>query len=517
MNFFIAGADLACSAVAFVLLFGLYSSHHKQERKYVYLTVSVLSLAIFSAVDGAAFLMDELGGNDTLHVVLNVLSFVGVDMAFPAFAYYVWEMIGEGKKLSMLPVRIVLIGSILDTFGILYGSFTGELFSVVNGESIYGWMYNYTGVSQVILNLYFAAQVYRNREAVDMKVIRLVSFYLMAPMVAAVLEFFFTGFALAYVVVAILFLVIYIVIVSEEIQKSTLGETLLYQASVTDNLTGLPNRRAYEEDIQALNTNTYTENFVYLSMDVNELKIANDNLGHAAGDELLIGAASCMRRCFGAYGKIYRTGGDEFTAILYVSENQLSWIRDDFENVLTEWKGSLVDKVSVSYGYVTGKEAAGKNIHDVSILADKRMYESKSNYYRQKGVDRRGRKEAHVALCELYTKILKINITDDTFQMVNVETSEQTVEKGFSNTISGWLSGFGKTGQVHPDDLEDYLAKTNLDYMREYFKRDKTSLTFFYRRKFPEGYKRSMIEIIPASDYQKDNQSLFLYVKRIDK
>lgn len=37
-----------------------------------------------------------------------------------------------------------------------------------------------------------------------------------------------------------------------------------------------------------------------------------------------------------------------------------------------------------------------------------------------------------------------------------------------------------------------------------------------YRRKYEDGFKRVMMEIIPASDYATDNQSLFLYVKNID-
>lgn len=42
-------------------------------------------------------------------------------------------------------------------------------------------------------------------------------------------------------------------------------------------------------------------------------------------------------------------------------------------------------------------------------------------------------------------------------------------------------------------------------------------LHIFYRRKCEEGYKQVMMELIPDSDYSADNQTLFLYVKDIDK
>lgn len=155
--------------------------------------------------------------------------------------------------------------------------------------------------------------------------------------------------------------------------------------------------------------------------------------------------------------------------------------------------------------------------HDITVLADARMYESKNAFYREKGIDRRGQKDAHIALCALYTKILKINLTKDSYQIVNMSEEEKTEEKGFSDSLSAWFSEFADKGLIYPDDLEEYLSKTNVSYMKKYFKRNKTSLTVFYRRKIGEDYKRVMMEIIPANDYTHENQSLYLYVKCIDK
>ena len=60
----------------------------------------------------------------------------------------------------------------------------------------------------------------------------------------------------------------------------------------TDELTRCYNRRAYEEDINKLDL---TKEWVYVSMDINGLKNANDSFGHAAGDELIRAAADCMK------------------------------------------------------------------------------------------------------------------------------------------------------------------------------------------------------------------------------
>lgn len=50
---------------------------------------------------------------------------------------------------------------------------------------------------------------------------------------------------------------------------------------------------------------------------MNGLKTVNDTKGHAAGDELIKGAADCLALSVGNKGKVYRTGGDEFMAVVH--------------------------------------------------------------------------------------------------------------------------------------------------------------------------------------------------------
>lgn len=308
-----------------------------------------------------------------------------------------------------------------------------------------------------------------------------------------------------------------VIYVTRDIDKEKRKEEKLILNSNTDELTGLLNRRAYEDYIADCNDQIKEDDLVYVSIDVNGLKVVNDSLGHNAGDELLIGAAQCMKQCFGPYGKVYRVGGDEFVAIINTSELELENIKTNFEDIVTSWSGKAVNTLSVSCGYVAKCEFGLYSIHEISTIADKRMYEAKSEFYRKRGVDRRGQKEAHTALCELYTKILKVNISEDTYQIINMDINEKTTDKGFSPKISSWLENFGKTGQVHPDDLEEYLKKTSLNYINDYFDNNKTSLNIFYRRKFNDEYKQVMMELIPSSDYTSTDKNLFLYVKNIDK
>ena len=163
----------------------------------------------------------------------------------------------------------------------------------------------------------------------------------------------------------------------------------LTNASLQDQDTQLFNRRAFEEEKARLMANALEENFVYATMDINGLKTTNDTLGHAAGDELIRGTADCLRKCFGRYGKIFRIGGDEFAAMLHISENQLDQAREDLDKAIKEWKGELVDKLSISCGYASAREFPSENVAELSRISDERMYADKAEYYRHNGINRR--------------------------------------------------------------------------------------------------------------------------------
>lgn len=164
-------------------------------------------------------------------------------------------------------------------------------------------------------------------------------------------------------------------------------EKLLYTSN-TDELTKCYNRHAYETDIHALDLN---QEWIYLSLDLNGLKHANDTYGHAAGDELIKAAADCMKEVFYKYGKVYRVGGDEFVVLLDKHVNDFNTLIQSFETKVDNWHGELVTSMGISYGVVFSKEQTWQSVEDVSKIADDRMYKSKWLYYQKNGIDRRQR------------------------------------------------------------------------------------------------------------------------------
>jgi len=158
----------------------------------------------------------------------------------------------------------------------------------------------------------------------------------------------------------------------------------------TDALTGLKNRRAYEDDIDEVVRNMKNDRtkITIGSFDLNGLKKTNDTLGHKAGDELIKGAADCIRLTFEKYGSAYRIGGDEYAAIL-IGDFDTEALDKEFKNVQNNWHGELVDSISISYGMAEITEYTQEGISEAMKIADKGMYKDKSDYYIRNGLDRR--------------------------------------------------------------------------------------------------------------------------------
>ncbi len=85
-----------------------------------------------------------------------------------------------------------------------------------------------------------------------------------------------------------------------------------------DQLTGLANRRKFEEDLgrHLARTRRYGWRGALLSVDLDGLKSVNDSRGHAAGDDLLKLAAQRMSHVLRTSDVLARLGGDEFAILL---------------------------------------------------------------------------------------------------------------------------------------------------------------------------------------------------------
>ena len=113
----------------------------------------------------------------------------------------------------------------------------------------------------------------------------------------------------------------YVVASLRDITERKRTEQALERMALSDALTQLPNRTSFYQDFETrLQDLEETGNLAVLFIDVDGFKEVNDSLGHVAGDELLCALVRELRQVLGAGEVLARWGGDEFVALLDVSD-----------------------------------------------------------------------------------------------------------------------------------------------------------------------------------------------------
>ncbi len=148
--------------------------------------------------------------------------------------------------------------------------------------------------------------------------------------------------------------------------------------AATDELTGLPNRRALLAEL-AVREHQVGHHLVLI--DLNRFKEVNDTLGHDAGDELLEVVADRVSACLGPTDVLARLGGDEF-AIIFDGELDEVHVAAEVERVAFEVErpvevSGVVVTVSLSAGIVRAEQGASDPVtmlrhSDISMYAAKR-------------------------------------------------------------------------------------------------------------------------------------------------
>ena len=158
----------------------------------------------------------------------------------------------------------------------------------------------------------------------------------------------------------------------------------------SDSMTGVGNRTAFAERTEELNKKIEagTADFAIAIFDINGLKHINDEIGHEAGDRIIIDTASALKEVFGIE-HIYRIGGDEFIAIINhatVDEMEGMFERLDYSiGEINKRSDRRKAPLSVSKGTVAFRAGLDGHFNDVFKRADEAMYRDKAAFYLKTG------------------------------------------------------------------------------------------------------------------------------------
>ena len=144
-----------------------------------------------------------------------------------------------------------------------------------------------------------------------------------------------------------------------------------FRMSVTDQVTGLFNRSAFEKYLNESEPHTFSHT-VCVYIDVNGLHELNNKHGHEAGDKLLQSVAECLRAQFPDDG-LYRIGGDEFVVFSKADAAVCEARMQAVSSALA------AQDYSISYGIAAQETTEG--LSDLVREADENMLKNKRCYY----------------------------------------------------------------------------------------------------------------------------------------
>lgn len=173
-------------------------------------------------------------------------------------------------------------------------------------------------------------------------------------------------------------------VVNDELRASQQETARMTELANKDALTGVRNKVAYDyqaEEIDLLIKEGKAPAFGLAMIDLNDLKVINDDYGHRSGDEALVKLATIICAIF-AHSPVFRYGGDEFVVLLRSSdyrnaEKLVKEFEEKIGDLAKDEELSQAEKISAAIGYFPFDPEKDKCIADRFKRADEAMYANK--------------------------------------------------------------------------------------------------------------------------------------------
>ncbi|MBD2387892.1 sensor domain-containing diguanylate cyclase [Cylindrospermum sp. FACHB-282] len=167
----------------------------------------------------------------------------------------------------------------------------------------------------------------------------------------------------------------------QEIHEREAAEAEVRRLSLTDELTGLHNRRGFfllaDQQLKLAYRSYTLTNLLFIDLD--GLKTINDTLGHEIGDAAIVAAANLLKETFRNSDTMARLGGDEFVVLMQGNDPNSEAIQERLQAAIDQFNQTQQQpfQMSMSIGVQSYDPKEPISLDDLITLADIQMYQQK--------------------------------------------------------------------------------------------------------------------------------------------
>ena len=346
------------------------SALQRQFNRLIYANMIMLVIdASCWLVDGTTFPYARV-----LNYALQTV-YYAMHVLLPFFwAFYVeialsTDLQAARRRLTIIGIPIALLIAFLPfniRIGYVFTIDAGNVYHRSAGFLLYGFM---TYAFLLYASIRAMIKAMNSAWIDDRKSCYTMAFFGVLPALGGILQAFFYGLSLNWILAAVSILLVYIDAQNRQIS--------------TDPLTGLNNRRELSKFLLRETREIQREGVLaLLMMDVDGFKLVNDTYGHFYGDNMLMTVAKALKQsCKNTTAFLGRYGGDEFCVVYPgASEGAITALIEAIQESLRAWNKDNPDMspIGVSVGYAVWDPEKDDSAEALIKRADQRMYEEKN-------------------------------------------------------------------------------------------------------------------------------------------
>ncbi len=328
-----------------VLLCGSIFGNSGRDKVTVFYRCCLITTIIGAVFDAVSYLVDGRMTNSLLLILINMVTYITWVLIVFIFALYTISVI---EKRVAVPTRTIVPVAVITGLCIIAcvtGSFNGKLLYLEDGYFVEGPWGNLLSYALCICMVYMYVVLFIYRKALERSTLIVIAAFLFFPfldtLISAYLEIDYT-----YPILAVAFLVIYVIIQEKTVAEDSIKKKIYEEASYTDPLTREKNLRAYDELIKA-DVRGSTKGVIHIKLE-------------SVTDENVSRFAEAVKEGFDG-ADVFRISDDEFYVFVYkrgeaAFEKKVSAFLDTlkedgvdaaFDHVYDE-EGSLSDMIARS-------------------------------------------------------------------------------------------------------------------------------------------------------------------------